>query len=105
MASDRGDTRKPFTPVRPASLSSPRHCSSRAIKQMTTAISPHVRGARSPQVKFHSHRKTHNTIIADERWYGKGPPFLGKSFTAKKAVKRHGQISKILGRAAKREHK
>jgi hypothetical protein len=41
--------------------------------------------------------------MSDERWFKNGPPFLGKPFTAQKAIKRHRQISQILKRAAKRE--
>ena len=53
--------------------------------------------------RFQSHRKSHQIILANERWFKNGPPFLGKSFTAKKSIKRHRQISQILKRAAKRE--
>ena len=55
--------------------------------------------------KFRAHVKAHNTVVANERWFRKGPPFLGKAFTVKKTVKRHAEISKILARAAKREAK
>src|ERR1700722_2229028 len=53
--------------------------------------------------KLRSHRKSHRIIIDNERWFKNGPPFLGKSFTANKAIKRHRQISQILKRAAKRK--
>ncbi len=54
---------------------------------MTATDSLRTRRSRSPQVKFHSHRKAHQTIAGNEYWYGDGPPDLGKSFTAKKAIK------------------
>lgn len=43
------------------------------------------------------------TIICHERWYQRGEPFLGESFTVKKTIKRHAKICDILARAAKRE--
>jgi hypothetical protein len=53
--------------------------------------------------KFRAHRKAQHTIINNERWYHKGQPFLGKSFTVKKTIKRHAKICDILARAAERE--
>lgn len=44
-------------------------------------------------------------MIGNERWFRKDAPLLGKSFTVKKTVKRHREISEILARAAKRELK
>lgn len=55
--------------------------------------------------KFRAHVKAHNTVISNERWFGKGQPFLGKPFTVKKTVKRHAAVCKILSRAAKRATK
>jgi hypothetical protein len=46
--------------------------------------------------------KAHRTVIAHERWYQKGPPFLGKPFTVKKTVQRHATLINILSRAGKR---
>jgi hypothetical protein len=44
-------------------------------------------------------------VIAHERWFRKGEPFLGKPFTWKKAMQRHATIINILARAAKRAGK
>ena len=55
--------------------------------------------------KFRAHVKAHKTVIGHERWFRKGPPFLGKPFTVKKTVKRHATVIKILSRAAKRAGK
>jgi hypothetical protein len=55
--------------------------------------------------RFRAHQKAHRTVIANERWFGKGQPFLGKAFTVKKTVKRHATVIKILSRAAKRAAK
>ena len=52
--------------------------------------------------KFRAHLKAHKTVISNERWFRKGEPFLGKSFTVKKTVKRHAALIKILSRAGKR---
>ena len=52
--------------------------------------------------KFRAHVKVHQTVIASERWFRKGQPFLGKPFTVKKAVQRHAAVIKILSRAGKR---
>jgi hypothetical protein len=52
--------------------------------------------------KFRAHVKAHRTVIAHERWFRKGPPFLGKPFTVKKTVQRHAAVIKILSRAGKR---
>jgi hypothetical protein len=52
--------------------------------------------------KFRAHQKAHRTVIAQERWFRKGPPFLGKPFTVKKTVRRHAAVIKILSRAGKR---
>ena len=52
--------------------------------------------------KFRAHQKAHQTVIASERWFRKGQPFLGKPFTVKKAVQRHTTLIDILSRAAKR---
>ena len=46
--------------------------------------------------------KAHKTVISNERWFRKGPPFLGKPFTVKKTVQRHAALIKILSRAGKR---
>jgi hypothetical protein len=53
--------------------------------------------------KFRAHQKAHQTVVTSERWFTKGEPFLGESFTVKKTVKRHGTLVSILSRAAKRE--
>ena len=45
--------------------------------------------------------KAHKTVISNERWFLKGEPFLGKPFTLKKAVQRHGTLINILSRARK----
>jgi hypothetical protein len=55
--------------------------------------------------KFRAHKKAHQTVIANERWFGKGEPFLGRPFTVKKTVQRHGTLINILARAAKRAGK
>jgi hypothetical protein len=52
--------------------------------------------------KFRAHVKAHKTVISNERWFQKGPPFLGKPFTVKKTVRRHAAVIKILSRARKR---
>ena len=52
--------------------------------------------------KFRAHVKAHKTVTANERWFRKGPPFLGKPFTVKKTVERHAAVIKILSRAGKR---
>ena len=52
--------------------------------------------------KFRAHVKAHKTVISNERWFRKGPPFLGKPFTVKKIVNRHATLIKILSRAGKR---
>jgi hypothetical protein len=52
--------------------------------------------------KFRAHAKAHRTVIGNERWFRKGEPFLGKPFTVKKTVNRHGSVIKILSRAGKR---
>ena len=52
--------------------------------------------------KFRAHVKAHKTVISNERWFQKGPPFLGKPFTVKKTVRRHAAVIKILSRAGKR---
>ena len=46
--------------------------------------------------------KAHKTVIAHERWFRKGQPFLGTPFTVKKTVQRHATVIKILSRAGKR---
>jgi hypothetical protein len=55
--------------------------------------------------KFRAHIKSHKTVIGNERWFRKDAPFLGKSFTVKKTVKRHATVIDILSRAAKRAAK
>jgi hypothetical protein len=55
--------------------------------------------------KFRAHRKVHKMVIANERWFRKGEPFLGKPFTVKKAVQRHARLINIVSRAAKRERR
>ena len=52
--------------------------------------------------KFRAHVKAHRTVIAHERWFRKGEPFLGKPFTVKKTVERHAAVINILSRAGKR---
>jgi hypothetical protein len=52
--------------------------------------------------KFRAHVKAHATVIANERWFRKGQPFLGKAFTVKKTVERHAAVINILSRAGKR---
>jgi hypothetical protein len=52
--------------------------------------------------KYRAHVKAHKTVISNERWFCKGPPFLGKPFTVKKTVQRHATLIKILSRAGKR---
>jgi hypothetical protein len=52
--------------------------------------------------KFRAHVKAHGTVAANERWFRKGEPFLGKPFTVKKTVQRHAAMIKILSRARKR---
>jgi hypothetical protein len=53
--------------------------------------------------KFRAHKKAHQTVTCNERWFRKGEPFLGKPFTVKKTVKRHATLINILSRAQKRE--
>ena len=55
--------------------------------------------------KFRAHRKAHQTVVINERWFTKGQPFLGKPFTVKKTVQRHATLINILSRAAKRAAK
>jgi hypothetical protein len=52
--------------------------------------------------KFRAHLKAHQTVISNERWFRKGPPFLGKPFTVKKMVQRHATVIKNLSRAGRR---
>src|ERR1700722_3777577 len=52
--------------------------------------------------KFRAHKKAHQTVTCNERWFRKGEPFLGKPFTVKKAVRRHATLINILSRAGKR---
>lgn len=52
--------------------------------------------------KFRAHVRAHKTVIANERWFGKGPPYLAKAFTMRKAVQRHATLIQILSRAEKR---
>jgi hypothetical protein len=52
--------------------------------------------------KFRAHVKAHKTVIANERWFRKGAPFLGKPFSVKKTVERHAAVINILSRARKR---
>src|SRR6185312_7539608 len=52
--------------------------------------------------KFRAHQKAHQTVIGNERWFRKGPPYLGKPFTVKKTAQRHAALIKILSRAGKR---
>lgn len=56
-----------------------------------------------PEAIFHSHLKAHQIVINNERWYGKGTPYLGRDFTGNNAIKRHHKIREILGRAERRE--
>jgi hypothetical protein len=60
---------------------------------------------KSVQPTVRSHCKAHTTVITNECWYGESAPFFGKAFTAKKAIKRHREISRLLERAAEREAK
>ena len=52
--------------------------------------------------KFRAHVKAHKTVIANERWFRKGQPFLGKPFTVKKTVERHATADQdpVPGREA-----
>jgi hypothetical protein len=52
--------------------------------------------------KFRAHVKAHKTVIADERWFRKGEPPLGRAFTVTKSVQRHATLIDILCRAGKR---
>ena len=52
--------------------------------------------------QFRAHVKAHKTVISNERWFQKGPPFLGGAFTVKKTVQRHAAVINILSRASKR---
>ena len=46
--------------------------------------------------------RAHKTVIANERWFRKGEPILGRAFTVKKTVQRHAALINILSRARKR---
>jgi hypothetical protein len=72
---------------------------------MTASISSQLQKSNFLQPTRRSHRKAHKTIITNEYWYTDGLPDLGDAFTAKKAIKRHRQITKLLERAAKRAEK
>ena len=52
--------------------------------------------------KFRARQKAHKTVIAHERWFRKGEPFLGQPFTVKKTLQRHAAVINILSRATKR---
>jgi hypothetical protein len=75
------------------------------VEPQTRIVSsnPDSKPTQCPRSKFRAHRKAHRTVIANERWFRKGQPFLGKPFTVKKAVQRHASLINILSRAGKRE--
>ena len=54
---------------------------------------------------FQTHVKAHREILASESWFGDGKPYIGKQFTAAKAMERKADIINLLFRAAKRERR
>ena len=74
-------------------------CSHSGIWFFPDVTNEHVPTMPINRPKF---RKAHKTVIAHERWFRKGSPFLGKPFTVKKTVERHATVIKILSRARKR---
>jgi hypothetical protein len=69
----------------------------------TDVVNEQIQAMTFNRPKFRAHVKAHKTVIAHERWFRKGEPFLGQAFTVKKALKRHATLIKILSRARKRE--
>jgi hypothetical protein len=64
-----------------------------------------MNGHRSNRPSFKSHRRTHEEILANEKWFGDGEPVMGKQFTAAKATERRITLLGILGTAARRHRK
>jgi hypothetical protein len=54
------------------------------------------------QRKFRSHVGAHEAVLANENWYGDGPPGLGKRFSASKTKERQTEVLKLALKAAKR---
>ena len=57
------------------------------------------------QRKSRSHIRAHEAVLANEYWYGDGPPSLGKSFTTNKTCERQTEVVKLVLRAARRAGK
>jgi hypothetical protein len=61
--------------------------------------------ARPPTMKQQAtanrrHRQAHEAVIANEDWYGDGPPRLKASFSAAKTAKRQAKVVELLEKAA-----
>lgn len=52
---------------------------------------------------FQSHQRQHEAVLKNEAWFGDGPPYLGKQFTAAKANERKAIILDLLYREAKHQ--
>ena len=92
---------------KPESQPFPTLVKKRRTPAITTFGLPDVANEQFPTMpfkrpKFRAHVKAHKTVIAHERWFRKGEPFLGKPFTVKKTVQRHAAVINILSRAGKR---
>jgi hypothetical protein len=64
-----------------------------------------MNGHLSNRPSFKSHRRTHEEILTNEKWFGDGEPVMGKQFTAGKAMERRPILLGILRRAARRNRK
>lgn len=54
--------------------------------------------------RFTAHVRAHHEVLADEFWFGDGPPVIGKQFTAARANERKDVVLGLLFQAAEREH-
>jgi hypothetical protein len=57
---------------------------------------------RQQRTNFRLHIRAHEAVLANELWYGDGPPSLGKFFAASKTKKRQTEVLKLVLKAAKR---
>jgi hypothetical protein len=64
-----------------------------------------MNGHLSNRPSFKSHRRTHEEILTNEKWFGDGEPVMGKQFTAGKAMERRPILLGILRRAARTHRK
>src|ERR1700736_5722668 len=54
---------------------------------------------------FKTHAKAHHEVLANEAWFGDGPPAIGKQFAAAKAKERKIEIIGLLYQTARRERR